>query len=278
MHMKKSFAVSLLACMMAPVLAYGYDSPNGKCYAEHVPGQTTYDYVVYFENDRPRGGENDLTAVTGLSDCVNELKAKLNSIELGDDTRILLLATTDKKASHQYNDGLSDRRLAIVQGLFDPKYSSKIITHRGGETNDNFTGTGNNRNPSERAVKILVANEQQIQTLISSSAENNTNVAVTIYKGNAQVSAQRINNIAANLKSWSNSMDASVWKDKNGNFNTSRLVSDSVAGVVLGTAGGLITSNIIKRNQIKGGFEDIKCTVGGQVVAEYNDDFMVGIR
>ena len=275
--MKKNL-LALFVCMLMPGLVFGYDSPNGKCYAEHVPGQTTYDFVVYFENDRPKSGENDLAAVTGLADCVGELKTKLNEIALGDDMRILLLATTDKKASHQYNDALSDRRLAIVKGLFDSKYASKIITHRGGETNDHYTGTGNNRNPAERAVKILIANQQQIETIISSAAEHKTNASITIYKGNAETSAQRIRNIVSNLNGMTRDLGASVWTTKDGNFNTSRLLSDSLAGVVLGTAGGLITSNVIKKNQIKGGFEDIKCTVGGQVVAEFGDDFMVGIQ
>jgi hypothetical protein len=69
-----------------------------------------------------------------------------------------------------------------------------------------------------------------------------------------------------------------VWRTVDGKFNTARLVSDSVAGVVLGTAGGLITSNIIKKNQIENGFEDLSCAVGGQVVAGWDDEFMVGIR
>ncbi len=72
--------------------------------------------------------------------------------------------------------------------------------------------------------------------------------------------------------------DLTVWRDAEGNFNTSRLISDSVAGVVLGTAGGLITSNVIKKNQVENGFEDISCTVGGQVVAGWGDEFRVGIR
>lgn len=72
--------------------------------------------------------------------------------------------------------------------------------------------------------------------------------------------------------------DVSVWKDEEGKFNTSRLVSDSVAGVVLGTAGGLITSNVVKKNQVENGFEDIQCTVGGQVVANWGDEFRVGIQ
>jgi len=69
----------------------------------------------------------------------------------------------------------------------------------------------------------------------------------------------------------------SVWKNKDGGFNTARLASDGIAGVVLGTAGGLITSNVIKKNQIKGGFEDIKCTIGGQTVADWGDEFQAGI-
>ena len=67
----------------------------------------------------------------------------------------------------------------------------------------------------------------------------------------------------------------SVWKNKEGDFNTSRLISDGVAAVVLGTAGVVITSNIVKKNQIKYGFEDLKCHIGGQPVAEYGDIFRV---
>lgn len=70
----------------------------------------------------------------------------------------------------------------------------------------------------------------------------------------------------------------SVWKDADGNFNTARLASDSIAGVVLGTAGGLITSHVVKKNQVENGFEDIKCTIGGQNVAEWGDQFRVGIQ
>ena len=70
----------------------------------------------------------------------------------------------------------------------------------------------------------------------------------------------------------------SVWTDTNGGFNTVRLVSDSVAGIVLGTIGGVITSKIIKKNQIENGFDNLKCTVAGQDVARYGDDFDVTIE
>jgi len=71
---------------------------------------------------------------------------------------------------------------------------------------------------------------------------------------------------------------SSVWKNDEGKFNTARLASDSIAGVVLGTVGGVITSNIIKKNQIENGFEDLKCTIGGQTIASYGDEFTVGVK
>lgn len=89
---------------------------------------------------------------------------------------------------------------------------------------------------------------------------------------------ERVGTIVKSIDGLRSGLNVSKWKDKEGNFNTARLLSDSVAGVVLGTAGGLITSNIVKKNQIKGGFEDIHCVVQGQVVADYGDEFVVGVR
>lgn len=74
------------------------------------------------------------------------------------------------------------------------------------------------------------------------------------------------------------SRDASVWKTADGGFNYARLASDSVAGVVLGTAGGIITSKLVKKSQLSKGFEDIMCTIGGQNVAGWDDEFSVGVR
>lgn len=70
----------------------------------------------------------------------------------------------------------------------------------------------------------------------------------------------------------------SVWKTADGGFNYARLASDSIAGVVLGTAGGLITSKVVKKNQLKRGFENVSCTIGGQSVASYGDEFTVGFQ
>ncbi|MBE6456869.1 MAG: hypothetical protein E7008_02910 [Alphaproteobacteria bacterium] len=91
---------------------------------------------------------------------------------------------------------------------------------------------------------------------------------------------QTVNSVYSQLTSIHNKFrdDVSVWKNEEGKFNTARLASDSIAGVVLGTAGGLITSSVVKKNQVENGFEDIKCTIGGQNVAEWGDQFRVGIQ
>ncbi len=70
---------------------------------------------------------------------------------------------------------------------------------------------------------------------------------------------------------------SSVWKNDQGKFNTARLASDSIAATVLGTVGGVVTSSVMKKNQVKKGFENIKCTVGGQNVSDYGDEFRVGL-
>ena len=88
-----------------------------------------------------------------------------------------------------------------------------------------------------------------------------------------KILVQNIENSRQSLAS-----DASVWKTADGKFNVARLASDSIAGVVLGTAGGIITSNVVKKNQVKRGFDDVMCTVGGQSVADWGDEFRVGIR
>ncbi len=80
----------------------------------------------------------------------------------------------------------------------------------------------------------------------------------------------------ASLNATIGGLEKSVWRDEEGNFNTARLASDSIAGVVLGTVGGIVTSNLVKKAQVKQGFEDIGCYIGGQSVAGYGDEFTVG--
>ena len=90
------------------------------------------------------------------------------------------------------------------------------------------------------------------------------------------IKLKEIREVRARLDGIMNGFKVSVWKDAEGNFNTARLASDSIAGVVLGTVGGVVTSVVVKKNQLKKGFEAIQCAIGGQTVADYNDEFVVG--
>ena len=104
-----------------------------------------------------------------------------------------------------------------------------------------------------------------------------------IKNGKCEWTAKYVAGLESDLDSKFNGLSATiggfeknVWRDENGEFNTARLASDSIAGVVLGTVGGIVTANLVKKAQVKQGFEDIGCYIGGQSVAGYGDEFNVG--
>lgn len=108
----------------------------------------------------------------------------------------------------------------------------------------------------------------------------NEQIQITLIQEQQTTSTSEITKIVKEIKSTNEQLqgDVTVWRDAEGDFNTARLASDSIAAVVLGTAGGLITSHVIKKNQVKNGFEDINCSIGGQTVAGWGDEFNVGIQ
>lgn len=126
---------------------------------------------------------------------------------------------------------------------------------------------------ADRGEYCLELPEKEILHHVTISGDNSQ---VIISEQNA--SRLKIKRAWARLNAMSGDFKVSVWRDKQGNFNTARLASDSIAAVVLGTTGALVTSNIVKKNQVSGGFEDVQCTIGGQVVATWGDDFSVGIQ
>ena len=114
-----------------------------------------------------------------------------------------------------------------------------------------------------------------VDATTSSGSASSTTTVTTDQQAAAR---ERIESTVSKLDDIASGLKLTVWRNEEGNFNTSRLLSDSIAGVVLGTAGGLITSNVVKKNQVENGFEDIQCTIGGQVVAGWGDEFRVGIQ
>ena len=136
---------------------------------------------------------------------------------------------------------------------------------------------------TEKTVELFYNSDQDVYCQKLPEEKNLYSVTMTGDNSQVVISEQnasrlKIKRAWTRLNAMSNDFKVSVWRDKQGNFNTARLASDSIAAVVLGTTGALVTSNIVKKNQVSGGFEDISCQVGGQTVAGWGDQFSVGIQ
>ena len=118
----------------------------------------------------------------------------------------------------------------------------------------------------------------QIQQCVNNAQAAAEAAQATALLQSQNASRQNITSAISTLDGIKSGLKVTVWRDEEGKFNTSRLLSDSIAGVVLGTAGGLITSNVVKKNQVEDGFEDLQCAIGGQAVAGWGDEFRVGIQ
>ena len=132
----------------------------------------------------------------------------------------------------------------------------------------------------EYTQKLSAGQKAQVEAMIASYVDpqiKQLNADVSKVR-QQEVARDKINSAMSVLNAFATGADVRVWKNAEGKFNTARLASDAAAGVVLGTAGGLISNSIIKKNQIKKGFDDVKCSVGGQIVSDYADEFVVGVQ
>ena len=159
----------------------------------------------------------------------------------------------------------------------------------------NFNGTvkcANGNNMTINEMRKLTKKElggltcEQFNTLYQSNVTKlneffqsycNGSTIVTIVTG---PDATQIANAKSKLTTFFSSAEgnANVWKDAEGKFNKARLASDLTAGVVLGTVGGVVSGVVIKKKQVEKGFEALHCTVGGQPVADWGDEFSVGLK
>lgn len=169
----------------------------------------------------------------------------------------------------------------------------KCVAKGGGDD-----GNGNNIIPIDQCVTMVqslltyvetscITFKLQVESLMKLCMSGNLTVATWNSQSseirnsclNQQESPkQKLVDAAEKLDTMFAGFKVSKWKNEEGKFNTARLASDSIAGVVLGTTGGLITSSVMKKKQVEQGFEDLQCVVGGQPVAGWGDEFMVGIQ
>jgi hypothetical protein len=204
---------------------------------------------VFFNNN-----SSDIPTINGTN-CTEKIKTELEPYlknKEKDDLLVALIGTASQSASDPHNATLSKRRTATIKRTIQAINNKiEVVEYGAGEVNAYKV-----EKPDDRAVVIWFSTKDEH---ISDADRKTLNDTYTKLMGFGFISAER-----------------NVWKDAEGKFNTSRLLSDSVAGVVLGTAGGLITSSVVKKNQLEDGFEDIKCTIGGQTVGAWGDEMFVG--
>lgn len=243
--------------------AFALNNTNGrepvgdKCYFKNVgdnAGAGKANYILYFDFD---------SAVIPNGDCLNRLKADLKTIDIGACQTLDFDGFADGVGTIDYNLKLSRNRIDFAKNLIKGLFPNSDVgaLYNSGNIAMNAAMEAKNPKPDSENRKV------EISIITKASCGINQNIG----NGNKTIddAYAKVKGIMANFK-------ASVWRDSEGEFNKARLLSDSIAGVVLGTAGGLITSNVIKKNQVESGFEDIKCSVGGQVVANWGDEFTVG--
>ena len=204
---------------------------------------------VYFDNAK------STFPTIGDKSCEEAVKTKLAEKMRNDATgNYILIASTSSSGSDSLNRDLAKNRKNTVANLIGAKFKN----FKNSSNEDWVVGVTN----------AIINNHHQHDW-----TDRMVMVVVNTADNGVDVDFSALANAYVKLKGWS--FEANVWRDEQGKFNTSRLISDSVAGIVLGTAGGLITSSVIKKNQIKEGFEDIQCVIGGQTVANWGDEFIV---
>lgn len=266
--MKKIALFALALCMLGTNFAWG------QCFLEVGIPSNPWKYVIYFKTGADTN--NDCDPNEGA-----EVAQKIQAEAAGD---IWFLASADTQGRNNGydNERLAKRRLEWVKGQLGITPAQAFVA------GDTAAWAGGSTGPDSdyRAVYILYVKKNSDEQLPTPELEwidvtERVTMDITVdtkYTTKGGEPENIVSQLVSDISGLRANLDVSKWKDKNGNFNTSRLLSDSIAGVVLGTAGGLITSNVIKKNQVSGGFDGIHCTIGGQVVADWGDEFVVGMR
>jgi hypothetical protein len=203
--------------------------------------------------------------------CKSEIKEELQERFVGVDMNKVSISIKGKASK---SGGVTENNMSNAEGRRD--FAKVLVTELGYESyirdtdatiDSDDTKSDNDNDQDSRSALIVFAG---ITTLVDGGGNGD---------GGTVADNENITNVYNQLMAlgiFSEKRD--VWIDKEGTFNEARLLSDSLAGVALGTAGGLISSHVIKKSQVKKGFEDIQCVIADKPVANWGDTFGVGIQ
>ena len=171
------------------------------------------------------------------------------------------------KIMSKENNNISEAGQGLFKKMYDKDYAEWIKWANDNKDyvtwycNGGMEDTGN-------ANIVTTGGSSSYEGSVAGASYVNTNNTAEINNAKAVLSA-----FFAKAES-----DVSVWKNEEGKFNTARLASDLGAAVVLGTVGGVVSSVVIKKAQVKKGFESLQCYMHGYKVADWGDVFEASLR
>lgn len=219
------------------------------------------------------------TNKTGLDEACKNQMGKENIKNFCTNGKVVLIGSASRKGGSSHNTFLSNERVRSVSNYIKDSNKVYMVTAAGESNAEAAEKPEDNNDWKDRSVHIVCARNPDDVGAIQSAYDVtlNLNFDTTInVSADADVvlieKAEEIDKIIADLGA------ANKWRTEDGKFNTARLMTDLGAGVVLGTVGGVVTSVLMKKKQVEDGFENLKCTVGGQVVGSWGDTFKVGFK
>ena len=271
------------ASMMGPVLPDGFErvTPNtvgADCAADDLPQYATAGTYI----------DNGVDVVCAATACQSGTYLVMNSAGVSQGWCVASTYCTDTNTHLNIIDGTK----TDLQCVANNTNVETQINNDETQVNDEEQLPGNNsddntdtRNECERGVTGYIIFEDvcmptaQMQQILSQRAAQS---AQQLAK---QQAAAEIANLQSQIDRYAGKIQdiedahaddkVSVWKNEEGKFNTSRLLSDSIAGVALGTVGGLVVNKVVKDKHVETGFEELGCAIDGVKIADFDDDFFI---
>lgn len=264
------------ASMMGPVLPDGFErvTPNtvgADCASDDLPQYATAGTYI----------DNGVDVVCAATACQSGTYLVMNSAGVSQGWCVASTYCTDTNTHLNIIDG-TKTDLQCVANNTNVETQVNDEEQLSGNNSDDNTDT---RNECERGVTGYIMFEgvcmptAQMQQILSQRAAQS---AQQLAK---QQAAAEIANLQSQIDRYAGKIQdiedahaddkVSVWKNEEGKFNTSRLLSDSIAGVALGTVGGLVVNKVVKDKHVETGFEELGCAIDGVKIADFDDDFFI---
>ena len=264
------------ASMMGPVLPDGFErvtsnTVGADCASDDLPQYATAGTYI----------DNGVDVVCAATACQSGTYLVMNSAGVSQGWCVASTYCTDTNTHLNIIDG-TKTDLQCVANNTNVETQVNDEEQLSGNNSDDNTDT---RNECERGVTGYIMFEgvcmpmAQMQQILSQRAAQS---AQQLAK---QQAAAEIANLQSQIDRYAGKIQdiedahaddkVSVWKNEEGKFNTSRLLSDSIAGVALGTVGGLVVNKVVKDKHVETGFEELGCAIDGVKIADFDDDFFI---